>query len=363
MSVVSPSVPRAVSTATRGVGRYWMPLAILAVLLAVTAVLAPEFFQVRNLLNVARQASIVGVVAVGMTLVILTGGIDLSVGSILALSGVVMAMMLESGVPMAAALAAAVAVGAAVGVLNGMGVALLGIQPFIMTLAMLVIARGVALRVADGAPQSFTTDSFAVEFFGSGDVGPIPGPVIVFFVIALTGWAILRYLPFGRFLYAIGGSKEAARLSGVHTSRTLIGAYAASGMCAAVAGVMTASRLSVGDPTAGNLAELDAIAAVVIGGTSLLGGVGGMLGTIAGALLLGVLSNVLNLVGVSPFNQLIVKGLVIIVAVLLAGRASERRFRQRRSAQKGPVATAPTPIASSKVGEMPTHSTGRVRET
>jgi ribose transport system permease protein len=319
----------------RGLGRVWMPLAILAAMLVITAIFSPDFFQVRNVLNVTRQASIVGVIAVGMTLVILTGGIDLSVGSILALSTVVMAMLLNDGTPLGVALVACIAVGGVVGALNGMGIALLGIQPFIMTLATMVMVRGVALRLSDGAPQPFSAESGVVDFFGSGDVGGIPGPVIIFLGIALAGWAMLRYLPFGRFLYAIGGSKEAARLSGVRTSRTLVGAYSLSGLCAGVAGAMTACRLSVGDPTAGNLAELDAIAAVVIGGTSLLGGVGGMVGTVAGAGLLAVLANVLNLAGVSPFDQLIAKGLVIVIAVLLAARATRRRLSERRVAQVG----------------------------
>jgi ribose transport system permease protein len=311
-----------------------MPLAILVVLVALTGVIAPEFFKVSNLLNVGRQASIVGVIAVGMTFVILTGGIDLSVGSILAIGAVVMALMLDDGYPLAVTIPAVVAFGVVAGALNGVGIALLGIQPFIMTLATLVIGRGVALRITDGGPQDFLSTSGVVDFLGSGGIGRIPGPLFVFLALAALGWVVLRYLPFGRYLYAIGGSREAARLSGVKTSRNLIAAYAVSGACAALAGIMTASRLSVGDPTAGNLAELDAIAAVVIGGTSLAGGIGGMPGTVAGAFLLAVVSNLLNLTGVSPFDQQIVKGLVIVAAVLLAGQTLKRRGRR---------AKAPTP--------------------
>ena len=311
-----------------------LPLAILVALLVITAVIAPEFFQVRNILNVARQASIVGVIAIGMTFVILTGGIDLSVGSILALCAVATAGVINADVPVPLIIVAAVALGAAVGVVNGLGVALLKIQPFIMTLAMMVLIRGLTLRVTDGGPKSFESDSGLLNFFGSGELGPLPGPLVVFGLIAIAGILVLRYFSFGRFLYAIGGSIEAARLSGVRTSRTLIAAYAVSGACAGVAGLMTAARLSVGDPIAGNLAELDAIAAVVIGGTSLMGGVGGAAGTVAGALLLAILSNVLNLVGVSPFDQQIVKGLVIIAAVLLAARATKRRFAERRAGQQ-----------------------------
>lgn len=321
---------------------YLMPLSILVALIAFTGIVAPEFFHLDNLLNVARQASIVGVVAVGMTFVILTGGIDLSVGSVLAIAAVVMAMMADNGAPLALIIPAVIAVGAVAGIVNGVGVALLGIQPFIMTLATLVIGRGVALRITDGGPQDFLLTGKVVDFLGSGGIGRVPGPLFVFVGLAVLGYVALRYLPFGRYLYAIGGSREAARLSGVKTHRNLIGAYAVSGACASIAGIMTASRLSVGDPTAGNLAELDAIAAVVIGGTSLAGGVGGMPGTVAGAFLLAVVSNLLNLTGVSPFDQQIVKGIVIIAAVLLAGQALKRRI----APVKDVAADSPTPAST-----------------
>jgi ribose transport system permease protein len=242
-----------------------------------------------------------------------------------------------------------VVLGAVVGLVNGLGVALLKIQPFIMTLATMVLIRGLTLRVTDGGPKAFTNESGFLDFFGSGELGPIPGPLVIWALIAVAGILVLRYFAFGRFLYAIGGSIEAARLSGVRTSRTLIGAYSISGACAGIAGVMTASRLSVGDPIAGNLVELDAIAAVVIGGTSLMGGVGGAVGTVAGALLLAILSNVLNLVGVSPFDQMIVKGLVIIAAVLLAARATKRRFSERGAGQQAPppAKEEPSPVSLS----------------
>lgn len=324
---------------------YLMPLSILVALIACTGVVAPEFFGLDNVLNVARQASIVGVVAVGMTFVILTGGIDLSVGSVLAIAAVVMAMMADSGAPLLLIIPAVIAVGILAGIVNGVGVALLGIQPFIMTLATLVIGRGVALRITDGGPQDFLLTSKLVDFLGSGGIGRVPGPLFVFLGLAVLGYAALRYLPFGRYLYAIGGSREAARLSGVKTHRNLIGAYAVSGACAAIAGIMTASRLSVGDPTAGNLAELDAIAAVVIGGTSLAGGVGGMPGTVAGAFLLAVVSNLLNLTGVSPFDQQIVKGIVIIAAVLLAGQALRRRVAPAKTLAPDAPAAGPTASA------------------
>lgn len=309
----------------------WTPIVLLAVVVAVTSLLSPEFFQFQNLINVGRQSAIIGVIAVGMTFVILTAGIDLSVGSTLALTAVSSAMMIQAGIPIPLAMLLTLLIGAMVGVANGIGVAMLGLQPFIMTLATLATIRGLALRIAEGNPIAFQTDSWIFNFFGIGEIGPVPGPLIIFIVVAAVGWFVLRYLPFGRYVYAIGGSKEAARLSGVRTKRVLIGVYVISGVCAAIAGLMTASRLSVGEPIAGNLAELDAIAAVVIGGTNLLGGIGGMGGTIIGAFLLGILSNVLNLIGVSPFDQQIVKGIVIIAAVLLMSTSIRRQIKKIRT--------------------------------
>jgi ribose transport system permease protein len=309
----------------------WQLALLLVVLIAVTvAVLAPEFFQTRNLVNVSRQASIIGVVAVGMTIVILTGGIDLSVGSTLALSTVVVAVLVNEGLPMPLAALAAVAVGSAAGAINGLGVAYLRIQPFVMSLATMVAVRGVGLRITDGGPQLFTSDSPIVDFFGSGRVLGIPGPFIVFVAVAATAWAVLRYTTFGRYIYALGGSAEAARLSGVPIAWTTVRAYVLSGGLAGLAGFMTAARLSVGDPSGGSLLELDAIAAVVIGGTSLAGGAGGMVGTLLGALLLAVVSNVMNLMGVSPFDQYVVKGALIVIAVLIGAQAARRRARYAR---------------------------------
>lgn len=304
----------------------WQLAILLAIVVAVAvALLAPEFFQSRNLVNVSRQASIIGVVAVGMTIVILTGGIDLSVGSTLALSTVSVAVLVNGGLPMPLALPAAVLVGAAAGLLNGLGVAYLRIQPFVMTLATMVAVRGVALRITDGGPRLFTSESPIVDFFGSGRTLGIPGPFIVFVVVAAIGWVVLRYTTFGRYIYALGGSAEAARLSGVPIAWTTVRAYVLSGALAGLAGFMTAARLSVGDPSGGSLLELDAIAAVVIGGTSLAGGVGGMVGTLLGALLLAIVSNVMNLMGVSPFDQYVVKGALIVFAVLVGAQAARRR--------------------------------------
>ena len=323
------------STTTNGfvrmLRRNWITIAIFIVLLIALAIFVPAFYQPANLLNVARQSSIIGVVAIGMTFVILTGGIDLSVGSVLALSGVTMAMLINGGVAPGLAIVIALVVGLAAGVLNGFIVAVLKIQPFIATLATMVAITGVALRITNGGPQPFNNIGDVFNFLGSGNVLGLPGPFLVFLIVSAIGILVLRYLAFGRFLYAIGGSAEAARLTGVPTSRTLIIAYAVCGLTAALAGVMTASRLGVGAPTAGGLANLDAITAVVIGGTSLMGGVGGAVGTVFGALLLAVLSNLMNLIGISPFDQQIVKGAVIILAVLFAMQATRRRISDPRA--------------------------------
>ncbi len=314
----------------KGIRTNWITIVIFIVLLVALAIFVPAFYQPANLLNVARQSSIVGVVAVGMTFVILTGGIDLSVGSILALSGVAMAMLINQGMVPGVAILIALLVGVATGIVNGIVVAVLKIQPFIATLASMVAITGLALRLTNGGPQPFNNIGDVFNFLGSGNVFGLPGPFLVFLIVAVIGILVLRYLPFGRFLYAIGGSPEAARLTGVPTRRTLVMAYAVSGLTAALAGVMTASRLGVGAPTAGGLANLDAITAVVIGGTSLMGGTGGAAGTVFGALLLAVLSNLMNLIGISPFDQQIVKGVVIVLAVLLAMQATRKRISDRR---------------------------------
>ncbi len=307
----------------------WLPAAVFIGIIALVALFVPQFFQSSNLLNVGRQSAIIGVIAIGMTFVILTGGIDLSVGSILALSGVSMAIMIDQGMIVPVAMVLAVLVGVGVGIINGIGVAHLKVQPFIMTLATMVAFQGLSLRLTSGGPQSFSNSDPLFSVIGSGDVLGVPGPFAMFLLVSILGILALRYLAFGRGVYAVGGSLEAARLSGVRTGRTLVTAYAISGLCAGLAGVMTASRLGVGDPTAGGLANLDAITAVVIGGTSLMGGTGGAVGTVFGALLLAVLSNVMNLIGISPFDQQIVKGAVIVVAVLIAVQATRRRLRER----------------------------------
>lgn len=308
---------------------YQVTIVLFIVLFALTAVLAPVFFNVQNILNVARQASITGVVAVGMTFVILTGGIDLSVGAILAVVGVCFAMMIKQNVPIPLAMIIAMLIGVVMGLVNGIGITFFGVQAFIMTLATMAIGEGLALLLSNGTPVSFLVDSEILDVIGNGSVAGIPGPVVIFSASAVIAGLILRYLTFGRFVYGIGGSLEAARLSGVKTTRILLIVYAISGLCAAISGLMTTSRLFVGHPTAGAFIMLDSIAAVVIGGTSLMGGRGSIVGTVAGVALLAMVANLLNLLGVSPFHQQIAKGLIIIIAVLFTAPGLKQRLVQQ----------------------------------
>ena len=287
----------------------------LVVLCAILWILTPYFLTVSNLLNVAEQTSINAIVAVGMTFVILSGGIDLSVGSLVALAGVILGVALRDGQPLAVALTLALAAGVVCGLGNGLLVSQGGLPPFIVTLGTMSIARGAALLVTEGRPISGFAPSFRV--LATGRAGFVPAPVIATAVVYLAAHVALTRTTFGRYVYAIGGNEEATRLSGVAVRfhKTMI--YAVSGLMSATAAVILTARLNSAQPIAGMMYELDAIAATVIGGTSLMGGDGTLAGTLVGALIMGVLRNGLNLLGVSSFLQQIVIGGVIVVAVLL----------------------------------------------
>ncbi|MSO63337.1 MAG: ribose ABC transporter permease [Acidobacteria bacterium] len=287
----------------------------LAVLCAVLWALTPHFLTVSNLLNIAQQTSINAIVAVGMTFVIISGGIDLSVGSIVALAGVALGAMLQTGYPLPVALAAALAAGTACGMLNGALVSVGGLPPFIATLGMMSAARGTALVFTEGRPISGFDDGFRV--LATGSIGFVPAPVVVMILVYVVAHIVLTRTTFGRYVYAIGGNEEATRLSGVAVRfhKTLI--YGTSGLISAVAAIVLTARLNSAQPIAGMMYELDAIAATVIGGTSLMGGQGTLAGTLVGALIMGVLRNGLNLLGVSSFLQQIVIGVVIVSAVLV----------------------------------------------
>jgi ribose transport system permease protein len=278
-------------------------------------ILTPYFLTFSNLLNVAEQTSINAVVAVGMTFVILSAGIDLSVGSIVALAGVVLGTSLQSGQPIAAAVLLSLATGLACGLANGLLISWGQLPPFIVTLGMMSIARGAALLFTEGRPVSGFDGSFRA--IATGRLWFVPAPVIVMAVIYLVAHFVLTRTTFGRYVYAIGGNEEATRLSGVAVRFHKAAIYGVSGVASAMAAVILTARLNSAQPIAGMMYELDAIAATVIGGTSLMGGEGNLGGTLVGALIMGVLRNGLNLLGVSSFLQQIVIGGVIVVAVLL----------------------------------------------
>jgi ribose/xylose/arabinose/galactoside ABC-type transport system permease subunit len=296
-------------------------LGALIILIVVGALISPHFLQPSNLVNVSRQMAIVGILGIGMTFVILTAGIDLSVGSIVGFVAVLSASLLRAGVPWPFAVLAGLAGGGVIGALNGFGITKGNLQPFIMTLGMLVIARGVTMTYSEGKPISI--GSAAAESFiwlGNGNFLGVPVPVWVLIAIATIAGFTLSYTPYGRRIYAVGDNVEAARLSGINTNLITFSVYVISGVLAAVSALILVSRLTTGEPLQGTGFELDAIAIVVIGGTSLFGGEGGVRGTLIGAAIVAVLANLLNLVGVSPFSQQIVKGLIIIGAVLLERR-------------------------------------------
>ncbi len=287
---------------------------LLALGLLLTA-LTPHFLTVSNLLNVMEQTSINAVIAVGMTFVILSGGIDLSVGSLVALSGVVLATVLQAGAPLPVALLAGLLAGALCGLLNGSLVTLGRLPPFIATLGMMSVARGAALLFTDGRPVSGFPPGF--RSLATGRVLLVPVPVLVTLAVYVLAHLVLTRTRFGRYVYAIGGNEEATRLSGVSVRFHKTMVYALSGLVSGLAAAILTARLNSAQPIAGIMYELDAIAATVIGGTSLLGGQGRVTGTLVGALIMGVLRNGLNLLGISSFLQQVVIGLVIVGAVLL----------------------------------------------
>jgi len=293
-------------------------------LIILGAIQSEHFLTVDNFANVARQASIAGILGIGMTFVILTAGIDLSVGSILGIVSILFASVLAGGVPWPLAIVLALAVGASVGALNGLGITRGGVQPFIMTLAMLVIARGVTLTYSDAKPIRAGAAAADIAWIGNGNLAGIPVPFILFVTIAALAWFTLHFTSFGRQVYAVGDNIEAARLSGIPTRRVVFSVYVISGLCAAVSALIVVSRLAAAEATQGEGFELDAIAIVVIGGTSLFGGSGGVGGTLVGAGIVAAVNNLLNLLGVPPFSQRIAKGLIILGAVLLERRARGR---------------------------------------
>lgn len=290
----------------------------LLLLVIVMSILSPRFLKVSNLLNVFTQVSVNAVIAMGMTFVILTGGIDLSVGSILAISGAVAAMVMKTTGNILLALSCALLVGMAIGLINGIIIAKGRLQAFIATLATMTIFRGVTYVFTKGIPISGLDQSFMA--IGNERLLGVPWPIIIMIGIFLITAYFLNQTKFGRYVYAIGGNEDSARLSGINTHKAKTIVYMISGLMAAVSGIVVTSRIGSAGATAGEGYELDAIAAVVIGGTSLSGGEGSISGTIIGALIIGILNNGLNLMNVNPFYQSIIKGTVILIAVLFDKR-------------------------------------------
>jgi len=305
-------------------GRQFGTLSGLIALSIVLWILTPHFMTVSNLLNVAQQTTLVAIIAVGMTFVIITGGIDLSVGSALAFSGVAMATLLQKGVPLGIALLAGLGAGLLCGLLNGLLITVGRLPPFIATLGMMSVARGAALVFTGGRPVSGFSDTF--RQIAVGEIFHIPAPVIIMVAVYLIAHFVLTKTKLGRYTYAIGGNEEATILSGVNVRLYKTMVYGLCGMLSGLAAIILTARLNSAQPIAGMMYELDAIAATVIGGTSLTGGEGTIFGTLIGALIIGVLRNGLNLLDISSFVQQIVIGAVIIVAVLLdmALKASKR---------------------------------------
>src|ERR1041384_5772291 len=288
----------------------------------------PQFLSESNLTNVLRQNSMLGLVALGMTFVILTGGIDLSVGSLLAVAGVVAANLAGRGTIIA--LLAGVASGTLLGLVNGVVIARARIQPFIVTLAMMIAARGLALVYTNelSVPVARGAQGFTELGRGTLDLGPLslPVPVLVLVAAYVIGWLVLNYTRFGRHVYAVGDNEEAARLMGLNVRRVQVSVYALSGALAGLAGVILAARLGAGQPTAGQGWELDAIAAVVVGGTLLTGGQGSAAFTLVGVLLLGVIFNIFNLEGsITPWWQQVLRGLILLAVVIIQKRLSRRK--------------------------------------
>lgn len=283
------------------------------------SVLSPFFFSAENLLNVTLQLSITAIIAVGMTFVILTGGIDLSVGSLVAFVGVVAttALKLPSSIILGFvfALAAGLITGVISGGLAGLFITRFRIAPFIITLALMTIWRGAAFAFTEGRPVWELPEGFSL--IASTRILAVPVPTVLMALVFIGAHIVLRYTRFGRYVYAVGGNVEAARLAGINTGRVLTEVYVLCGVLSALSGILLASRMNSGQPNAGLMYELDVIAAVVVGGTSLSGGRGTIFGTLVGAMLIGILRNGLNLLNVGSYIQQILVGVVILLAVLL----------------------------------------------
>jgi ribose transport system permease protein len=296
------------------VQRFGLVISFLLLCLALS-LLSDRFLTVNNLVNVLRQSTINGIMAVGMTYVILTAGIDLSVGAVLALSGVVTADLLQRGVAVPVAVLAGLGLGAALGLVNGLISTKGRVPPFVTTLGMMTVARGLALTYTEGRPITGLPAEF--RFIGTGSIGPVPMPIVIAGLTFMAGYILLTRTRVGEYIFALGNNPVAARFAGIATQRYTAFVYVVAGLLSALAGMILIARLNSAQPTAGLGYEFDAIAAVVVGGTSFSGGQGGLGGTLLGVLVIAVLNNGLNLLNVSSFYQPVVTGVVIALALLL----------------------------------------------
>ena len=288
----------------------------LIVICIMLSIATPYFFTTQNIIIVLRQVSINGILAIGVTFVIIAGGIDLSLGSVLALTGVVAASFAHPGTyALVVPVMLGILTGVIIGAINGLTITLGKVAPFIVTLGMMTIARGLALVWSDGRPVTNLSPAF--NYIGGGDLLHIPVPILLFVLVIIVSAVILNYTRIGRYIYAVGGNENAARASGIRVSGVKLFAYIMCSGLAGLAGIILASRITTGQPNAGIAYELDAIAAVVIGGTSLLGGRGSIAGTVIGVLIIGVINNGLDLLNVTSYYQQIIKGVIIVGAVLL----------------------------------------------
>lgn len=314
------------SAVLRWVMQYLGQIAFLVVLLVFLFVSSPMFGTANNLLNVARQVSINMILSCGMTMVLIIGGIDLSVGAVMALSGMVSAYLSLSGVPFLVCALAGVAAGVVAGFVNGVILSSTNLPPFIVTYAIQNIIRGLVYVITGAGTVRLTSEAYLE--FGGGSLGPIPLPVVYMIVIVVLSTLLLSRTRFGRHMYALGGNAKAAKFAGINTAKLTLLIYTISGALAGFAGLVMTSRNSSMQPAVGNGAEMDAIAAVVLGGTSMLGGRGAIFGTILGAFIIGFINNGLNMLGMDSFYQYIAKGVVILIAVYMD-------FIKNRSLTKG----------------------------
>lgn len=320
--IKSFQVENNIQTRFKNFGQYGIFLAF-AVICLVLAMITPRFFTVSNLMTIGNQVSINALLAFGVTFVIITGGIDLSLGSMVAVTGVVAASFAHPDTyPLIIPVLVGLAAGSAMGAFNGLVITKSKVPPFIVTLGTMTIGRGLALILSNGRPVSNLSDSF--NFIGGGNIFGIPFPIIILIVAFAVCSMILNKTVLGRYMYAVGGNEPAARASGIRVTNVKMWVYSICGLLSAMGGILLTSRITTGQPNAGAGFELDAIAAAIIGGTSTSGGTGTMTGTLIGALLIGVISNSLDLLNVTSYYQQVVMGAIIIGAVVLDGMGKEK---------------------------------------